>query len=124
MNLSRSLRRLKDSVARLNVEHAPNPNKRETPREILARHLSRDHGMHCEAEDISWVKGAWSHVKFDVTHRWTAIAEKDGKRIEIAGIESITKSARYGVTLEKNGPNSPYYGDYSAEPNPFDCKSK
>lgn len=122
-----STRKLKRTLARLAWLNGTGPKpapKRDTPREILARHLTRDHGMHCEAEDISWVRGAWSHVHFDVTHRWTAIAQHNGKRVEITGIESITRSARYGVTLEKNGPDSPYYGDYSAEPNPFDCKSK
>lgn len=120
-----SLAKLKRTIARMAWLNGTGPQpapKRETPREVLARHLTRDHGMRCESEDISWVKGAWSHVSHDVTHRWTAIAEKNGKRVEITGIESITKCARYGVSLEPAG--NEYYGDFVAEPNPFDCKSK
>lgn len=87
--------------------------KRETPRERLARHL-RDAGFNCESEDITGLQGAWRHARMDCLDTWTARCWKDGKRVEITGLNTMTECARFGVSIEKNEPASPYYGDFTA----------
>lgn len=88
-----------------------------TPREKLAEHLRREHNISCESEDITFLKGYWTHMHQDCLDRWTCIGFKDGKRVEITGINTITNCARFGVSLSVNGPNSELYGDFVATPN-------
>lgn len=77
--------------------------------------------MECESEDITFLKGYWTHQHQDCLDRWTAMVRKNGKRLEIKGISTITLCARFGVTLEPNYPGSEYYGDFIAEANEIKC---
>jgi endonuclease YncB( thermonuclease family) len=87
--------------------------KRQTPRARLVDLLC-EHGFAVCEDDISWVRGAWAHDHFDVTHRWTAnvVRVADGKRVEITGRDSITKCAQFGIELEEKPDD--LYGDYGA----------
>lgn len=89
--------------------------RRQTPRDSLVDMLC-DLGFAACVDDITWVRGAHSHITSDVTHRWVAVVQRvsDQKRVEITGSESITKCVRYGFTLSPAGGD--YYGDFVATP--------
>lgn len=82
-----------------------------TPREKVSN-LLEALGFDIQADDIVWVKGAHSHNTHDVLERWRANGYKDGKAIEITGLDSVTECAR-GLTVEVNEPGSQYYGDFT-----------
>lgn len=86
-----------------------------TPREKLASILREQHGITCESEDITYLKGYWTHMHQDCLDRWTCIGLKDGKRVEITGINTITDCAKFGVKLTVNKPGSELYGEFVAQ---------
>jgi hypothetical protein len=91
--------------------------KRATPRERVAAHLE-DLGIIVYPEDIITLEGAWRHRRMDCLDHWTVYGiDAQGKRVEITGINTLTKCQR-GIVLKPNERGSPYYGDFTAEPKP------
>jgi len=86
-------------------------NLRDTPRERMDKHLAAYGIAIGHPDDISVTTGYWTHTTADVTERWRVRGEKDGKRIEVTGLDSLTRCYR-GCIIRPAKPSDEVYGDY------------
>lgn len=87
-----------------------------TPRERVAKHLSKALNIDVPPEDIRCVQGGTYKVLHDILECWSVIVQQpSGNRIEIQGGSTLTRCAR-GIRLEPNSPNTSLYGDFIAYP--------
>ena len=90
--------------------------RRKTPREAVAD-LLMDFGFAVCADEITVLEGAWRHITFDCLDRWRLYCSKDGKQVEITGLDTLT-ACRNGIEVVPNYANSGVYGDYVASAKP------
>lgn len=87
-------------------------NLRDTPRERMDKHLAAA-GIEIGHPDDIWVaRGYWTHTKADCVERWRVVGIKDGKRVEVTGVDSLTACYR-GCSIKPTERNAEVYGDYT-----------
>lgn len=86
-------------------------NLRDTPRERMDKHLAAMGIEIGHPDDIWVVKGFWAQARADCAERWRVKGFKDGKRIEVTGLDSLTACYR-GCTIRPAERSDEVYGDY------------